>query len=189
MAVAENFVKPRAKQKRMTEEEFMRLPRDGRKWELVEGRAQEVPTRIEHDVIVGNLVILLGPHVKGRGFVTLSQAGFRMTGGNLRLPDAGFTRKERLPDGKPIRAFPDFAPDLAVEIVSPSERPADIFQKLGEYFDAGAQIVWLVSPEARTVTVYLSPLDARTLSAEDELTAGDLLPGFVCRAVALFDYE
>lgn len=189
MAVAEKFIKPRAKQKRMTEEQFMRLPRDGRKWELVEGRAKEVPTGVEHDVIGGNIVILLGPHVKGRGFVTLSQAGFRMTDGNIRVPDVGFTRRDRFPDGKPPKGFGDFAPNLAVEIVSPSERPADIFQKLGEYFDAGTQIVWLVSPEARQVTVYSSPLDARTLSVEDELTAGDLLPGFACRVADLFNYE
>lgn len=128
MAVAEKFVKPRGKRRRMTEAEFLRLPEDGIKREFVDGEAREVATSFEHDLTGGIIVGLLTPHAKGRGFVMLSQAGFRMSGGNLRLPDAGFTRKERLPGGRPIGTFPDFAPDLAVEIVSPSERPADIFR-------------------------------------------------------------
>src|SRR5256885_2066552 len=104
--------------KRMTEEEFMRLPKDGRKYELVDGEVREVPTSFEHDLIVMHIGFLMMPYAKGRGGITGSQAGFRMTGGNLRSPDVGFTRKERFPGGKPPKGFANFAPDLCIEIIS-----------------------------------------------------------------------
>ena len=63
---------------RMTEEEFMRLPDDGRKYELVDGEAKELPGGVEQDVVGTNLVVLLHPFTKGRGYLIGAQAGFRM---------------------------------------------------------------------------------------------------------------
>ncbi|MBV9852708.1 MAG: Uma2 family endonuclease [Armatimonadetes bacterium] len=173
---------------KMTFEDYLRLPRDGRKYEYVDGEAKEVPTNYEHDVIGAIIIGLLTPHAKGRGYLTLSQAGFRMTGGNLRIPDAGFTRKERLPGGKPVQYFPDFAPDLCIEVVSPSEDRQDMTRKIEEYFNGGAQLVWHVFPAAQKVVVYTSPTDAKEYAAEDELSGGDLLPGFTCRVADLFAF-
>ncbi|CUU36512.1 MAG: Uma2 family endonuclease [Armatimonadetes bacterium] len=178
--------KPR-RARRLTEAQFLRLPDDGRKYELVDGEAKEVPAGHEHDVIGAELIARMVPAAKGRGYVAGSQAGFRMANGNIRSPDVAFTLKERLPDGKPAKGFENGAPDLAVEIVSPNEDVADLLRKIGEYFESGAKQVWLLFPETRTVNVYTAPFEVRTLSAEEELTGGDLLPDFRCKVKELFE--
>jgi Uma2 family endonuclease len=175
--------------RKITEEEFVRLPDDGRKYELVDGEAKEVPTGFEHDAIGAIIVAMLMPHAKGQGFVTIAQAGFRMADGNIRCPDVSYTRKERLPEGKPPKGFADLAPDLAIEIISPNEDSADVFRKLGEYFASGSQQVWVLEPETQKLTVYRSLMDARTLGPEDELSAGDLLPTFQVQVAELFAIE
>ncbi|MCC6444232.1 MAG: Uma2 family endonuclease [Armatimonadetes bacterium] len=169
---------------KMTEEEYMRLPEDGRK---VDGEAKEVPAGHKHDAIGANLIMLLGPYAKGRGVMSGSQAGFRMATGDIRCPDVSFTRKERMPGGQPSEGFEDFAPDLAIEIISPSEDFPDSFRKIGEHFASGAEEVWLLRPEARQATVYRSLLETRVYGPEDRLEGGDLLPGLACRVEKLFD--
>ena len=109
-----------------TDEDLMRLPRDGRKWELVDGEIKEVPTSYTHDQIVIRLGFLMYPYAEGHGGLTASQAGFRMSNGNLRCPDFGFTRFDRFPNGETPDGFAEFAPDLAVEIISPSEERGDM---------------------------------------------------------------
>lgn len=173
-------------QARMTEEQLLRLPDDGRKYELVDGEAKEVPAGLRHDEIGAIIIYRLTPHVIGRGSLFGSQAGFWMTSGNTRSPDVSFTRKERLPEGKAPVGFGDTAPDLAIEVISLSEDAADVFRKLGEYFASGSQQVWLVEPDTQQVTVYRSLMNPRTYNAQDEITAGDLLPGFRCRVADLF---
>lgn len=172
---------------RMTEAEFMRLPDDGRKYELVDGEAREVSAGHEHDAIGANIIALLMPFARGRGVLAGSQAGFRMTSGNIRSPDVSFTRKERLSGGKPARGFENLAPDLCIEIISPTEDPNEMQRKLQEYFDAGAQQVWHLWPESVQATIYSALTEAVALQADDEITAGDLLPGFRVRVAALFD--
>ncbi|MBI3945832.1 MAG: Uma2 family endonuclease [Armatimonadetes bacterium] len=174
---------------RMSEQEFLHLPDDGRKWELVDGEAKEVPAGFEHDVIGANVIALLAPHARGKGFVAGSQAGFRMVTGNIRSPDVSFTRKERLPDGRPTKGFAPFAPDLAVEVLSPGEDFLDLPRKVAEYFASGAQAVWLLEPQAQRVTVYHSPTETSDYGPEDEIDGGDLLPGFRCRVGELFAVE
>ncbi len=176
-------------QSRMTEEELMRLPHDGRKWELVDGEAREVPTSYEHDIIGITIAALLRPHAKGLGFIAGAQAGFRMTSGNVRSPDVSFMRKSRLTDGRPSKGFQVGAPDLCVEIISPSEEPTEMRRKTAEYFASGAAQVWHLFPETVRVIVYTSPLESRTFAADDEINAGELLPGFHCRVSELFALE
>ncbi len=173
----------------ITEDELMRLPRDGRKWELEDGRLTEVPTRFGHDEIGFNIILLIGPYTRGHGVGSTGQDGFRMANGNVRAPDVSFTRTERIPGGRPGSSFGSVAPDLCVEIISLSERPADIEEKLKDYFDSGASLVWHVFPERQQVTVFTSPTDAQTLGSEDILDAGGLLPGFSCRVADLFILE
>lgn len=174
---------------KMTEEEFMRLPDDGRKYELVNGRPKEVPTSFRHNAIGANIVALLMPYARGRGFLAISQAGFGMKDHNIRCPDVSFTRKERLPSGVPPDTFGDAAPDLCIEIVSPSEDQDDMKLKLGEYFASGSQQVWYLFPESRRVAIYTAPTKAITYDADDEISADDLLPGFHCRVTDLFSLE
>ncbi len=190
MAIAEAEIKSGT---RMTEDEFMRLPKDGfkefHKFELVDGRLKEVPTRSSHDQISFRLLMRLGPFMLDHGRVSTGQAGFRMRDGNIRVPDISFTRKSRLPGGRVPNAFGNVAPDLCVEMISPSEEPADMARKMREYFEAGAEQVWHIFPERQQIVVFTAPDDTQTLNADDTLTAGDILPGFSCRVGDLFIWE
>ena len=169
----------------ITDEDLMHLPRDGRKWELVDGRLQEVATSFKHDLIVIWLGRLLGPYADDIGGLTASQAGFRMSNRNVRSPDFGFTRYDRFPNGEPPDGFAEFAPDLAVEIISPSEEPGDMTRKVGEYFASGAQLVWHLFPETRTLRVFRSPSDVTTYGPDEEIDLKGLLPGFRSRVADL----
>lgn len=171
---------------RMTEEEFMRMPDDGRKWELVNGEPKEVPTAHTHDILVGWLVRLLGVHADPTGFLAGSQAGFRMASGNIRCPDVSFFRESRLPNNLPYSGFGDEAPDLCIEIISPSEDQADMIQKVREYFGAGAEQVWHLFPEQKMVRVFLSPTVSAEYHENDEITGGTILPTFRCQVAELF---
>ena len=158
---------------RMTEEELMRLPKDGHKWELVNGEAREAPTSYEHDIIGATIITLLRPYAKGLGFIAGAQAGFRMASGNVRSPDVSFMDRSRLTDGRPSKGFQDGAPDVCIEIISPSEEPAEMRQKIADYFASGAEQVWHLFPEMQRVIVYTSPLETQTYEADDEINAGE----------------
>lgn len=169
-----------------TKEDFFHLPDRGVKVELVDGNLREVPTTVEHDVIGANLVALLVPAARGRGFVTISQAGFRMRSGNIRIPDVAYTRRERFPGGRPPTTFGDAAPDLCIEIIYPSEEAGERERKRREYFDSGAVLVWELFPESQMVQVYTDPVTFTTLGSPDALTGGDLLPNFQCGVADIF---
>ena len=177
----------RPRRKRLTEHDLLQMPSDGRKYELVNGRLQIVPTGARHGEIVSNLIGRL--HAAKTPTVALySEAvGFRMRSGNIRSPDASVMRRERLPDGVSPDEFIDGAPDLAVEVVSPSERAAELLQRVAEYFESGAQEVWLLLPDRRQVYCYRAPLEVQTLEADDTLTGGELLPEFRVRVGELFE--
>ena len=112
-----------------------------------------------------------------------------MTNGNIRMPDLSVTLSARISAEVVPQNVIDGAPDICVEVVSPSENEADMLRKIGEYFDSGARLVWLVIPETERIAVYTSPLVMRTLAGDDELTAGDTLPDFRCAARELFELD
>lgn len=174
---------------RMTAAEFLRLPDDGRKYELVDGEPKEVPAGHEHDALVMHIGLMFQPFARGRGVLAASSAGFRMMSGNIRSPDVSFTLRERLPGGKPARGFADYVPNLCIEIISPSEEQTDMERRVREYFASGAEQVWHLFPETRTAKVFTSPITDVTLGPDDELDGGDLLPGFRCRVAELFELE
>jgi Uma2 family endonuclease len=173
-----------AVKRRLTEEEFLRLPDDGRKYELVEGEAREVPAGVLHDAIVMRIGFLMYPSAQKVGFLAASSAGFKMVTGNIRSPDVSLVLRERLPEGKPPQGFLEGAPDLAIEVLSPNEDWAELGRKLGEYFASGTKQVWLVDPEKHMVTVYKSLTEVRVFYADDEIST-ELLPSFRCKVSEL----
>jgi len=173
-----------AAKRKLTEEEFLRLPDDGRKYELVDGEAKEVPAGLKHDAIVMRIGFLMYPFAQKVGFLAASSAGFRMVTNNIRSPDVSLILRERLPEGELPEGFMDGAPDLAVEVISPNEDWVELGRKLGEYFMSGAKEVWLVDPKAQTVTVYKSLVDVRVFHADEEIST-ELLPGFKCKVFEL----
>jgi Uma2 family endonuclease len=111
------------------------------------------------------------------GVVAGPDVGIRLPDGNVRSPDVSVVRVEKLPDGKPPRTFGAFAPDLAVEVLSPNDSHRAVADKIGEYLQCGVALVWLVDPDARTVTVFRSLTDVHQLMSVDEITADPVLPG------------
>jgi Uma2 family endonuclease len=183
MAVAQ------AAKKIWTDEELMRLKHDGYKVELVDGELQMSPTGLEHELIGARLIYLLMSAARRRksGDVYGSSAGYRMPNGELRSPDVSFVSAKRLPGGKSPKGFGHFAPDLAVEILSPDDTVKETEAKIAEYFAAGTRLAWLVNPKTKTVTVYHSPTGKRRLTAEEKLSGEGVVPGFVCRVGELFE--
>lgn len=171
-----------------TADDLLLLPKDGCKYELVKGELRISPAGLRHEKIVMKLGRLLLNCVEQfhLGEVYGSSAGFKLPSGDVCSPDVSFVRAERLPAGHTPEGFAEFLPDLAVEVISPSDRVTDIAEKIGEYLAHGVQAVWLVNPETQTVTVYRSMTDVTTFHATDELPGDPILSGFTCHVHELF---
>jgi Uma2 family endonuclease len=113
----------------------------------------------------------------GKGFT--AGAIYQTIDGNFRLPDFTVCLKDKFPTGKVERVpYVDFAPDLAVEVLSKSNTPKEIDRKRRELFASGTRLIWVVDPVKRTVAVYTSPDECTVLAETATLTGGDVLPGF-----------
>ena len=170
----------------LTDEDIQRLPRDLGKWEVIDGKPSLMPTYYEHDFISSLLLARLLPIALPLGFVTNGQAGFRMKNRNLRAPDISFTLKERKSVVFPTPGFGQGAPDLCIEIISPSEVKSEMDDRMAEYFAAGAQQVWHVFPETERILVYASPASAAAYESPDEITGSPLLPTLRFRVGEIF---
>jgi Uma2 family endonuclease len=166
----------------ITIQEFERMALDGR-WELIDGEPVEsTPSADESSSIGATIIGLLWSHVRpyGLGRLYSSDGGFvlfpdRQT---VRVPDAAFVRADRMPQGKARKSFPRLAPDLVVEVLSPSDRASEVVAKLEMYQEAGVPLIWLVDPDAMTVTVIAAGKSTIVLQASDTLDGSDVLPGF-----------
>jgi Uma2 family endonuclease len=152
--------------------------------ELVAGEIIEMaPVGGLHGKITLQVALRLADYVKrrGAGEVVAGDVGFVLAlpedPERVRAPDVAFISTERLPEGGLPQGFFDGAPDLAVEVLSPNDPPGDVQQKVRDYLDAGARLVWVLAPRARTVTVYRADGSARLLRETDHLDGEDLLPG------------
>lgn len=159
-----------------------------KEYEIVNGQPEEkLMGGARHGGVGTRLIIRLGSHVEANdlGGVYGPDTTFKI-GNNQRLPDVSFVSASRIPEeGEPEGIWP-MAPDLAVEIISPNDLFEKVTSKVSEYFSAGVRQVWLISPEHKTVIIYHSPKHTTILSEADELTGGDILPGFHCRVSELF---
>jgi Uma2 family endonuclease len=123
----------------------------------------------------------------GLGIVLAPDATMRLFPGLVRMPDVSFFSWDRLPGGKvPEEAIPEVAPDLAVEIISKGHTRKEMERKVGEYFDSGVRLVWLVYPKKRAIDVYTSPRDKRLVREGETLDAGDVVPGFTLDLIEFF---
>lgn len=104
----------------------------------------------------------------------------------VRAPDIYFVRADRIPEDGVPEAFWELAPDLAVEVVSPSESAQDVREKVRDYLDAGTPLVWVAYPRTREVIAHTADGLARTHRGDDLLTNPDVLPGFSCPVQELF---
>jgi Uma2 family endonuclease len=104
----------------------------------------------------------------------------------MRIPDVSLVLWEHIPEGGVPERFWSIPPDLAIEVVSPSDRASDVHDKALQYLASGTQRVWVLSPSSRLVTVYGAGGTKDEYGADDELDGGDVLPGFRARVADLF---
>lgn len=107
-----------------------------------------------------------------------------------RAPDVSFLRWDSLPGGRsPAHSdkVPAVVPDLAVEVLSASNRPKEVARKRSEYFRAGVHLVWEIDPETRSAIAYSSPTDSEVIPPDGMLDAGEVMPGFLLSLRAVFD--
>lgn len=158
--------------------------------ELVEGRLVREPRpNAEHSWIAIELAARIRECVRKKHLgITLGEAGFLLADDppTVRGPDISFIARENLPLGGFPRPFWTVPPDLAVEIVSPSNTRAEIREKVLEYLDAGSRLVWVVDPRGHSVTAYRSRTEVRVLKSDDMLDGDDVLPGFRLRVADVF---
>jgi Uma2 family endonuclease len=175
----------------MTAEELAQLPDDGWRYELVQGVLHKMaPAGGEHGVIAVRLTWRLAQYVEmnGLGVVCAAETGFRLasTPDTVRAADVSFIRQERV---SALGIGPGFwigAPDLAVEVVSPGDRADEVKGKVHDWLDAGTHMVIIIEPRKQSVTVYRSPTEITNLTINDELTGGDVVPGWAMPVSALF---
>lgn len=159
--------------------------------ELIEGVYVEMMApSYEHGRIESNIVFLLGMHVRQHklGHIFSGDAGIytKQNPDTVRGMDVAFMSHERYGQIS-SKTYLDVAPELIVEVMSPSNRWADMHDKLDEYFAIGVNLVWLVYPKRMHVYVYRAPDDYVRLSAVDTLTGGAILPDFSVPVTELFE--
>lgn len=177
----------------MTLEEFVQRPIAiyGSQEELVAGVVVSRPQpSFRHWLAQANVGSVLIAHVRA---MQLGQVAFRtgiVTRRNpdtVRGPAVAYWSFERLPIDVEVEVYPDVAADLCVEVLSPDDRPRDVQQKIREYFECCVRMVWVVDPEARSVTIYRTAQEGRLLWDDAMISGEDVLPGFACSVNELFE--
>ena len=169
---------------KMTLEEFLESDLEG--CEYVNGELiPKMPTSLNHGKINTSLILSLGSHVRENqlGDIYSSDTGFRI-GERMLIPDIAFVSTARIPDDMD-EASP-IPPDLAVEVVSPTDVLSRLVEKAFAYLEAGTHLVWVVEPKSKTVMVYRSETDIKLLTRNDTLTGEDVVEGFSCSVAELF---
>lgn len=179
----------------MTADELLVMPHseDGNdyRYELIKGELKKMsPTKPMHGIVTARLTIAVGQHVEAEdtGEVFGAETGFlvEQNPDTIIAADVAFVTHERLATIENIEKFVPFAPDLAVEVLSPSNTVDEIDNKIALYFAAGARLVWVANHKRRKLWVYPSPNKAHILTEADTLDGGDVLPGFKYNLAKLF---
>lgn len=175
------------------------VPRPDRPWTVAD--LQQLAGREErYELVRGDLLMMspaspkqgryamrlgsaLQQHVEAHdlGEVYTAEPGFQLQPepeAIVRAPDLAFVRKERIPPPENESGFWSLAPDLVVEIISPSETAVQVQAKVQDYLNAGSRLIWLVYPETRTVVEYRADGSMRLYANNDTLDGADVIPGF-----------
>lgn len=178
--------------RRLTPDDLLRLPDDGKVYELIDGELKEKPVSKESSRIGVRFARFLDVFCDAHnaGWVYGPDSGFRCfpdDPGRVRKPDVAFVSVARMPvETYEDEGFCTTAPDLVVEVVSPNDLASEVEEKRDEWLAAGVRTVWIVHPETRTVHAHTSAGGYAFLREADTLTAPDLLPGFAVPVADLF---
>ena len=173
----------------LTADELLRLNLPNRRTELIEGRlVVREPAGFRHGDVAMALGTLLSNYVRAHelGRVVAAETGFKLASNpdTVRAADVAFVQRDRVPQPLPEN-YPAMAPDLAVEVLSPGDRPDEVLSKVGNWLEAGTGLVWVVDPDRREARVYRADGSVSMVSESDSLQGEDVLPGFVCALAAV----
>jgi len=157
--------------------------------ELVQGELIMMsPAGSRHGAVVARLTGRIVAFVEERrlGAVFGAETGFQIQQkpDTVRAPDVAFVQVSRIPADLPEGFFPG-PPDLAVEVVSPSDRASEVLAKVQDWLEAGCAVVWVVDPETRRIFVYQG-VEVSVVKESGALAGGDLLPGFSLPVAEIF---
>ncbi len=181
-----------AKNKLLTAEDLLRLHSQGVKGELIEGVLHEtVSVGEEHGHIAGIFITFLNIHIRpkrlGRTGGTDVGVKIQRDPDTVREPDVYYVSAERLPLDVRVQGYLEVVPELVVEIVSPSDSDADVREKIAMWLELGVSMALEVRPASQTITVHRPGVPALTLTDDDVLDGGDVLPGFSLPLSEIFD--
>ena len=169
----------------MTLEEFLESDLEG--YEYIKGELVPMPPKsLELGGISTNVALSLGLYVRDNqiGRIYMPYTTFKVGECGL-IPDIAFLSTANLPD-KSCKASP-VSPDLTVEVVSPTDTLYQVEDKVFAYLEAGTQLVWVIKPRSKTVTVYRSETDILLLTRNDTLSGEEVVKGFSCQVAELFE--
>lgn len=175
----------------LTAEDLLEMEDDGYLYELVRGElVRMTPPGGRHGEVAGETYWRIRNYLAehGIGRVYPQDTGFLLAQDPdlVRAPDVAFVRADRLRPPDQRETYLPLAPDLVVEVLSPSDRAGLVNDKLTDYLEAGVRLVWIVEPRRRTVTVYHPDWTVRVLREGDALDGGEVLPGFRPPVAAIF---
>ncbi|HLZ71770.1 MAG TPA: Uma2 family endonuclease [Dehalococcoidia bacterium] len=171
-------------QRLLTVDDLLALPDDGEhEYELVCGKLVPMPPpNWRSSVVAMNAAIEIGSFVKLHklGFCFGADGGFVLEHDpdTVRIPDCAFVRAERIEREAPERGIWPGAPDLAVEVLSPSNRFTEMAEKVEDYLRSGVRLVWVIDPEARVAFIYAPNRPVMRVAESGVLSGEDVIPGF-----------
>ncbi|MFN2454633.1 MAG: Uma2 family endonuclease [Pyrinomonadaceae bacterium] len=174
-----------------TAEQLLHLPKDGFRYELIEGVLKKMsPAGSEHGVVAATLTILLGQYIKAHklGLVLAAETGYKIASDpdTVIAPDVSFIRQQEVDRLGITKKFWPGAPDLAVEVVSPGDSAREVREKVAAWLAAGTRMVWVVDAKKHTISVHRTQTDVVVLTENEVLGGADVVPGFSCTVAEVF---
>jgi len=176
----------------MTADELLALPRGEFRYELVNGELKKMsPAGHNHGKVIIQLTVPIAQHVResNLGAIYAAETGFQISWNpdTVLAPDIAFVRRQRVEQVTETSGYFPGPPDLAVEVLSPSDRVGEVEEKVAKWLLAGTEQVWVVSPKSRTVLVHRSATDIVVLTEKDTLEGGEVLRGFRLPIAEIFE--
>jgi Uma2 family endonuclease len=174
-----------------TADELLKMPRDGYRYELIEGALKKMsPAGSKHGQVALTIAGLLWQHVRAHklGVVFAAETGYKIASNpdTVIAPDASFVRQAEIDRLGETEKFWPGAPDLAVEVVSPGDTAREVREKVAAWLAAGTQMVWVVDAKKRTISVHRKQADVAVLTEKDMLDGADVVHGFNCKVAEVF---
>jgi Uma2 family endonuclease len=183
MKSTRRYTRPMTAPALLTADDLMRLQPPDKHTELVRGHMiVREPPGFRHGDIAVNLAVVISQFVRARNLGrVLCETGFVLftDPDTVRGPDVSFVRHAKIPDPVP-RGYARFAPDLAIEVLSPDDRPGELLEKVADYLKAGTPLVWVVDPDRRQARVHRADGTISTVGESEMLDGEEVLPGFTC---------